>query len=119
MVSRYAGVNIPLNFPVMGQNAFTHCAGVHTQAAAVDPLHYESLNPKLVGRERRIALDHMSGLSSIKSAMAQINQTTDDEAFLLRVLDRVKAVGTRGKTVDLPELRHIVDWCNEHGDEKT
>ncbi|HEX9934592.1 MAG TPA: 2-isopropylmalate synthase, partial [bacterium] len=81
MVSRYAGVNIPLNFPVMGQNAFTHCAGVHTQAAAVDPLHYESLNPKLVGRERRIALDHMSGLSSIKSAMAQINQTTDDEAF--------------------------------------
>jgi len=115
LVSRYSGTAVPANFPIMGQNAFTHCAGVHTQAAAVDPLHYESLNPALVGRQRRIALDHMSGLSSVKAAMADIGEKTADEAFLLKVLDQVKSVGTRGKTVDLTELKHIVEWCKQHG----
>jgi 2-isopropylmalate synthase len=117
LVSRYSGTAVPTNFPVMGQNAFTHCAGVHTQAAAIDPLHYESLNPALVGRQRRIALDHMSGLSSVKAAMADIGEKTADEAFLLKVLGQVKFVGTRGKTVDLSEFRHIVDWCKQHGDD--
>jgi 2-isopropylmalate synthase len=118
MVSQYSGVTIPLNYPMMGKNAFTHCAGVHTQAAAVDPLHYESLNPSLIGRKREIALDHMSGLSSVKAALARIGENTDDEAFLLKILDQVKSVGTKGKTVDLPELRHIVDWCKEHKTEE-
>lgn len=114
LVSRYSGMAIPVNFPVMGQNAFTHCAGVHTQAASIDPLHYESLNPAMVGRERRIALDHMSGLSSVQFAMSKLGEDTGDESFLLQVLDKVKSVGARGKTVDLPELKHIVDWCKEH-----
>ncbi len=82
-VSRYSGMPVPVNYPLMGQNAFTHCAGVHTQAAAIDPLHYESLNPALVGRERQIALDHMSGLSSVRAAMSKIGEDTQDEAFLL------------------------------------
>lgn len=113
-VSKYSGMSIPVNYPVMGQNAFTHCAGVHTQAAAIDPLHYESLNPALVGRERQIALDHMSGLSSVRAAMSKIGEDTQDELFLLKVLDKVKSVGTRGKTVDIHELAHIVEWCKEH-----
>jgi 2-isopropylmalate synthase len=113
-VSKYSGMSIPVNYPVMGLNAFTHCAGVHTQAAAIDPLHYESLNPALVGRERQIALDHMSGLSSIRAAMTKLGEGTQDEAFLLKVLEKVKSVGTRGKTVDIHELAHIVEWCKEH-----
>jgi 2-isopropylmalate synthase len=116
-VSRYSGMAIPINYPVMGQNAFTHCAGVHTQAAAVDPLHYESLNPSMIGRQREIALDHMSGISSIKAALSRIGENTDNEPFMMKILDRVKSVGTKGKTVDLAELRHIVEWCNEHENE--
>jgi 2-isopropylmalate synthase len=116
LVSRYSGMNIPVNQPVTGQNAFTHCAGVHTQAAAVDPLHYESLNPELVGRKRQICLDHMSGLSSVQKALTDIGETSLEESLVLKILEKVKSVGTKGKTVDLAELRHIVDWCKEHKD---
>jgi 2-isopropylmalate synthase len=116
LVSRFSGIAVPANQPITGRNAFTHCAGVHTQAAAIDPLHYESLSPELVGRVRRISLDHMSGLSSVKHALAELGEADPDEATLHRILERVKSVGTKGKTVDLTELRYIVNWCKEHKD---
>jgi 2-isopropylmalate synthase len=116
LVSRFSGMAVPVNFPITGQNAFTHCAGVHTQAAAVDPLHYESLNPELVGRKRQISLDHMSGVSSARFALSHIGETSLDEAMVLKILDKIKSVGTKGKTVDFAELRFIVDWCKEHKD---
>jgi 2-isopropylmalate synthase len=116
LVSRFSGMPVPVNFPITGKNAFTHCAGVHTQAAAVDPLHYESLSPELVGRIRRISLDHMSGTSSVKHALAELGEPDPPEALMLRILERVKSVGTKGKTVDLTELRYIVKWCKEHKD---
>jgi 2-isopropylmalate synthase len=114
LVSEYSGLPIPVNFPVTGENAFTHCAGVHTQAAAVDPVHYESLNPEIVGRERKIALGHMSGVSSITYALSKLGESNLDEDVLKMVLDKVKSVGKKGRIIDQDELKHIVDWCKEH-----
>jgi 2-isopropylmalate synthase len=114
LVSEYSGLPIPVNFPVTGENAFTHCAGVHTQAAAVDPVHYESLNPEIVGRERKIALGHMSGVSSITYALNKLGESDLDEDVLKMVLEKVKSVGKKGRIIDQDELKHIVDWCKEH-----
>ena len=114
MVSQYSGIPIPANFPITGANAFTHCAGVHTQAASIDPMHYESIHPDLLGRERKIALDHMSGINSIKFALGEINEHHLDDMLLNNVLKKVKSVGKSGRTIDLAELKHIVDWCREH-----
>ena len=114
LVSEYSGLPIPVNFPVTGENAFTHCAGVHTQAASIDPVHYESLNPEVVGRERKIALGHMSGVSSITYALNKLGESNLDEEVLKMVLDKVKSVGKKGRIIDQNELKHIVDWCKEH-----
>jgi 2-isopropylmalate synthase len=114
LVSEYSGLPIPVNFPITGENAFTHCAGVHTQAAAIDPVHYESLNPEVVGRERKIALGHMSGISSITYALDKLGESDLDEIVLKMVLDKVKAVGKKSRVIDQDELKHIVDWCKEH-----
>ena len=111
VVSRYAGVPIPVNFPVMGENAFKHCAGVHTHAASLSAVHYQSLDPELVGRRMEVSLDHMSGVASVKYALAQIGVEDGEDAMIADVLDQVKQVGQRGTTVDLQELRYIVDWC--------
>lgn len=113
LVSKYAGVPIPANFPVIGQNAFTHCAGVHTHAAMENPTHYQSLDPALVGREMHVALDHMSGISSVKWALGklEIELPPDKEK---QVLEAVKKIGQKGRVVDLIELKHIVEWCEKH-----
>ena len=110
LVSKYSGIPIPAHFPIMGDNAFTHCAGVHTHAALINPVHYQSLDPKLLGRNMKVALDHMSGLSSIEWAMEQLKIDYTD-ALAEQVLTVVKSIGQKGRSVDFGELRHIVEWC--------
>ena len=113
LVSKYAGVPIPVNQPVTGKNAFTHCAGVHTHAAVQNPAHYQSLDPEIVGRKMKVSLDHMSGISSLQWALEQVDIELDMEQ-LSDVLQVVKSIGQKGRTVDLTELKHIVEWCRKH-----
>ncbi len=109
LVSRYAGVAVPVNQPVCGQNAFTHCAGVHTQAAVKNPLHYQSLAPEAFGRRPQIALDHMSGLASLRHSLDRIGQQVD-EGLAGLILEKVKEVGQTGRVVDETELGFIVNY---------
>ena len=114
LVSKYSGIPIPAHFPVMGANAFTHCAGVHTHAALINPVHYQSVDPKILGKKMNVSLDHMSGLSSIEWALEQL-EIKYDNALAERVLALVKSIGQKGRSVDFTELRHIVEWCiTEH-----
>jgi 2-isopropylmalate synthase len=106
LVSKFAGIEIHPHQPLTGTHAFTHCAGVHTHAALVNPLHYESLPPELLGRRRHIALDQMSGLSSVRHSLREINAP---EEFATSLLPQVKALGEQGKTIDLEELRLLVN----------
>ncbi len=108
----HAGVPIPVNHPIIGKNAVTHCAGGHAHAATQNPLHYQSLEPKLVGREMDICLDHMSGISSVKWALDKIEVEADD-ALAGQILQVVKTVGRKGRAVGLHELPHIVEWCHK------
>lgn len=114
LVSKHSGIPVPANFPITGKNAFTHCAGVHTHAASINPMHYESLNPEILGRERTFSLDHMSGIASLRYALKLINENGLDDAHQHDVLHEVKSVGQRGRTVDLAELKHIVDAVKHH-----
>lgn len=110
-VSTYCKVTIPPNAPVVGANAFTHCAGVHTHAATRNPVHYQSLDPALVGRRMEVALDHMSGVSSVQYALEGLGQDPSDRALVAEVLAQVKQVGELGRTVSSRELEDIVRWC--------
>lgn len=113
-VSSHSGVPIPDNYPIIGEHAFTHCAGVHTHAAAINPTHYESLNPELFGRTRKFALDHMSGIASIKYALSIINEKELSYELQQEVLNEVKKTGQKGKIVDLSELSHIVHYIKQN-----
>ena len=113
LVSKYAGVPIPAHFPLIGKNAFTHCAGVHTHAALKNPTHYQSTDPSIIGREMDVSLDHMSGLSSAQWAIDKLQIDVDKE-LLDRILDIIKSIGQKGRTVDLTELHHIIEWCKKH-----
>ncbi len=114
LVSKHSGIDLPVNYPVMGENAFTHCAGVHTHAAAENPMHYESLSPQLVGRHTQFSLDHMSGIASLRYALEQIDHQHLHNDLQFDILKEVKKIGQRGRTVDLEELKHIVDACKHH-----
>jgi len=114
LVSRHSSVDTPVNFPVVGANAFTHCAGVHTHAAAINPMHYESLNPELVGRKRKFSLDHMSGLASLNYGLSVMKIDDIDDELKIDVLKEIKSIGQKGRIVELSELPHIVEVCKHH-----
>jgi isopropylmalate/homocitrate/citramalate synthase len=111
-VSNYAGVPIPTYAPVVGLNAFTHCAGVHTHAATKNAVHYQSLDPTTFGREMKVSLDHMSGLSSVQYAL-EVTGIEADRELAVAVLEQVKKVGEVGRTVQAGELEDIVRWCRQ------
>jgi len=113
LISKYSNVPVPINFPLIGQNAFTHCAGVHTHAAIQNPAHYQSLDPQIVGRKMDVSLDHMSGISSVQWALDSLSIEYDKDQLNL-ILLQVKSIGQKGRIVDLTELKHIVDWCKKH-----
>jgi len=112
LVSRFTNISIPVNFPIVGKNAFTHCAGIHTHAAMINPSHYQSLDPNILGRKTEVCLDHMSGFSSVKHAVEKIGINADKDV-INRVLDEVKLVGRKGRTVDQDELKYIVKLCKQ------
>ena len=114
MVSRYAQIPVPVHFPVTGANAFKHCAGVHTHAAQINPLHYQSLDPAPFGRKMEVSLDHMSGISTIYHALDMIGEADLPRELQFKILEQVKNVGHTGRTVDLEELKMIAHWVKEN-----
>ena len=117
IVSLYANVPIPVNSPIVGKNAFKHCAGVHTHAAQLNPLHYQSIDPKPFGRKMEISLDHMSGISSVTYCLENIGEADLDQELVKEVLVKVKEVGQSGRTVSLEELAMIVNWIKKTNEE--
>lgn len=113
LVSSYTRIPISPTAPIVGANAFTHCAGVHTHAAAKDPAHYESLNPETFGRKRCFALDHMSGMSSLRAAF-DLLEIPFEEELGRATLQEVKKIGESGRAVSLDELMLIVSWISHH-----
>ncbi|OGF67083.1 MAG: 2-isopropylmalate synthase [Candidatus Fischerbacteria bacterium RBG_13_37_8] len=114
LVSEYSRIPISVNAPVCGKNAFTHCAGVHTQAAIKNPAHYQSLDPEIVGRTSEIALDHMSGMAALRYMLDKINETEINDDTAKKILKKIKEIGETGRTVDLQELRFIVRYIKEN-----
>jgi 2-isopropylmalate synthase len=114
LINGYSNISIPVNYPVTGENVFTHCAGIHTHAAVINPVHYQSLDNQAVGREVGICLDHMAGASAVKYSLEQIGIVDVEKELLNNVLEKVKVIGQKGRIVNSEELKHIYDWC--HGE---
>ncbi len=119
LVSQYSGIPIPANCPIVGANAFTHCAGVHTQAATQNPLHYQSLDPARFGRTEEVSLDHMSGGASIDYSLKKIGIKDIDSKTRQQLLAEVKSIGQKGRTVSLKELAHLVTFCETSNSNNT
>lgn len=108
VVSKYSRFPIPPNHPLVGGNAFTHNAGVHTQAWIKRNSHYESVDPALVGRKSTICLDNMSGVASVRFALERLHVPDIDDRMILCIVNEVKAIGRRGRAVDEEELTMLV-----------
>lgn len=106
LVSRLTGVPIPPNKAIVGDNAFTHEAGIHTHAILSYPLTYEPISPELVGAFRKFAVGKHAGTHGIKATLKDSGLEPQPKQ-LEEIFRRVKKIGDRGKTITDADLYAI------------
>ncbi|MGI9485008.1 MAG: citramalate synthase [Geminicoccaceae bacterium] len=81
----------------VGENAFTHKAGLHASAVAKDPSFYEHIVPEQVGNRRTILISNQAGRSNLMTRLADMGldaAVSDDQARdLLGVIKEREANG--------------------------
>jgi D-citramalate synthase len=112
LVANKTGVPLSPNKAVVGQNAFTHESGIHTDGTLKDDTMYEPYPPEKVGRERRLAIGKHAGRAGVKAALDEHEMdVTDDQ--LGDIVSRVKEIGDRGKRVTDADLLRIAEEVSD------
>lgn len=108
LVERISGVTLQSNKAIVGQNAFAHESGIHSDGVLKKTETYEPIKPEIVGHRRRFVLGKHVGKHMISEKLKETNQeVTDDE--LNRIFERIKALSDMGKTVTDVDLQAITD----------
>ena len=80
-----SGQTIPLNYPVVGGNVFTHKSGIHVDGVLKNPKLYEAIDPEKIGAERKISLGKHSGKAAIVHRLKQLDlEAPSDKIETLR-----------------------------------
>jgi D-citramalate synthase len=108
LVSDATRVPLPPNKAVVGENAFTHESGIHTDGTLKDEAMYEPYPPETVGRERRLVVGKHAGRAGVRAALAEHGVELNDED-LSAVVARVKELGERDKRVTDADLLAIAE----------
>ena len=108
LIANLTGIPLAPNKAVVGQNAFTHESGIHTDGTLKDDAMYEPYPPEKVGRERRLALGKHAGRAGVEAALSEHDLAVDDDQ-LDDIVERVKTIGDRGKRVTDADLLTIAE----------
>jgi (R)-citramalate synthase len=117
LVSRLTGVHVQPNKAVVGENAFTHESGIHTQGVLANPLTYEPIAPELVGCQRRIAAGKHSGSNAIRADLANMGLKPTETQFK-EIFQRIKELGDKGKNVMDADVLAIAETVMGLGGDK-
>jgi len=107
IVESYSGIRIPANKPVIGENVFTQCAGIHADGDIKDNLYCNDLLPERFGRTREYALGKTSGKASIHKNLDALGIELDDESLRL-VTERIIQLGDKKELVTQEDLPFII-----------
>ena len=107
MVETYTGVHIPANEPVVGENVFTQCAGIHADGDNKNNLYYNDLLPERFGRVREYALGKTSGKANIRKNLEALGIDLDEEA-MGKVTERIIELGDKKQAVTSEDLPYII-----------
>lgn len=105
MVENYTGVRLPPNTPVVGQNAFSHESGIHSQGVLEKSDTFEPgiMTPEMVGHKRRIVLGKHTGKHAVKQSLESAGIICNDKQ-LDEVVARIKEIANKGKQITDADL---------------
>lgn len=107
VVETYSGLNIAANQPIVGENVFTQCAGIHADGDNKNNLYYNELYPERFGRVREYALGKLSGKSNIRKNIEALGIELDDKEMTL-VTNKVIELGDKKEIITQDDLPYII-----------
>ena len=116
LLEQITNMRIPINFPLVGSNAFRHESGIHAHAVIMNPRTYEPIGPDLIGIPRSDEIDDVilksigvgkhSGGHAIASKLNRLGVMVD-RLQLREIKGRIKVIGDKGKQVTDQDLLAI------------
>jgi len=103
LVGRLTGVKMPVNKPIVGENAFAHESGIHVHGILNNASTYEPMSPEMVGHSRKIVLGKHTGANALKSKLKEYHIDLDEKQFD-NVFSEIKSLGDSGKCVTDDDL---------------
>lgn len=107
LVETITGIHIPHNKPVIGENVFTQCSGVHADGDNKNNLYFNDLLPERFGRVREYALGKTSGKANIRKNLEALGLELD-EASMRKVTERIIELGDKKELVTTEDLPYII-----------
>ncbi|MEM2874445.1 MAG: 2-isopropylmalate synthase [Candidatus Hadarchaeales archaeon] len=108
LVERLTGIPLPPNKAVVGENAFTHGAGIHAHGVLAHPSTYEPISPEAVGHHRKLVFGKHAGIHAIESELKRLG-LKPTKPQLKEIVSQVKRLGDQGKLVTDAELGAIAN----------
>jgi len=105
MIENYTGIRLPPNTPVVGQNAFSHESGIHSQGVLEKSDTFEPgiMTPEMVGHKRRIVLGKHTGKHAVKQSLESAGIISSDKQ-LDEIVSRIKEIANKGKHITDADL---------------
>ncbi len=103
LVSQLTGVQVQPNKAIVGENAFSHEAGIHVHGILSESSTYEPMRPEIVGKERSIVMGKHSGAHAVESRLKEYGLSLEKEQ-LKELVKKVKKYAESGKRLDDAEL---------------
>jgi 2-isopropylmalate synthase len=99
LVAQITGIPIPINKPVVGDNAFAHESGIHQDGVLKYRQTYEIMNPEAIGlASNRLVLGKHSGRHALVTRLRELGLDTT-ELDMNRAFERFKALADTKKNV--------------------
>ncbi|MCS7097915.1 MAG: 2-isopropylmalate synthase [Candidatus Methanomethyliaceae archaeon] len=107
LVEKYSMIKLMPNFPIVGDNAFAHEAGIHVHGVLAKAESYEPLRPEMVGQTRRIVMGKHTGRHAVASFVKERFNLSDEK--IKEVVDKVKKLAARKKKIIEEDVIAIVE----------
>jgi 2-isopropylmalate synthase len=99
LLAQITGITVPLNKPIVGDNAFAHEAGIHQDGVLKNRLNYEIMKPETVGIDsNRLVLGKHSGRHAFVARLRELGLDLTD-VDMNRAFERFKTLADSKKHV--------------------
>jgi 2-isopropylmalate synthase len=105
----FTGIPVQPNKAVVGENAFSHEAGIHQDGMIKNRMTYEIMTPQSIGRQQStLVLGRHSGKHGLKAKLLELGYQLNDKEFQ-KIYDKFVMIADKKKEVFDEDLTALIE----------